>query len=76
MRRTHSAELRAVTATRRKEERREQPIDIAQGAAADERERAAAPLYQPREMRSQIRRHQDRIGRERDIQKRAVDVEE
>ena len=69
-------DLRAVAADRRQTKRRENQIEIGDRPAADERDGAVGPLSDKRERSQQRFGHMDGVRRRRDVEDRAVDIEQ
>ena len=57
-------------------QRRKKIIDLGNRAAADQRERAAQTVANARQRLGQIGRHHDLSWRRRDVEQRAVDIEQ
>jgi hypothetical protein len=71
-----NAPFDAVPADTRQLERHEQAIEVLYQPAADERERPAGSPMQLGERSNQRCRHRDALGRCRDVEDGAVDIEQ
>ena len=71
-----SAQFRAVTADGGKLQRRKNQIDVMKRAAGDQRQGAAGQGVEPRQRLPQPGRHPDLLRRRREIENRAVDIEQ
>ena len=70
------AKLGSVYAARFQCERREEAVEFGDGPAADERESSAQSRFDTMQIVDQASRHDDGIRRRRDVDERAIDIEE